>query len=244
MSEIRSMTDYYVKQKSKLMAQFEKYLGIINDMLKKRFKDSKIEELFTQMREEYERIIPEIPYIGGKKNLYTNMLVESVTTLPIMLVLEKKGLSYREIGKIIYDLFEIANNIRKRKLEKGGQNPTDIYFHKNTINYLKVITEQSQKKQYPYDWVWDFVEGDGKTSDYGFNISECGVHKAFKRLGAEKYVPIICLADFVTANVFEFGFTCTQTLGNGDPICDHRFIENGTTTRAWPPDHLKEYKME
>jgi len=196
------------------------------------------------MREEYERIIPEIPYIGGKKNIYTSMLVESVVTLPIMRILEKVGLSYRDIGKIIYDFFEIANNIRKRKLEKAGQNPTDTYFHKTTINYLKVITEKSQKKQYPDDWVWEFVEGDGKTFDYGFNVSECGIHKVFKRLGAEKYVPFICLADFATANVYEFGFTRTQTLGNGAPICDHRFIKNGTTARTWPPDNLEEYKME
>jgi hypothetical protein len=244
MSNKSLMTDYYIKQKPKLMAQFEKYLGILKDLLSPNFNGSEIEQLYVQMREEYERIIPEIPYIGGKKNLYTTMLVESVATLPIMRILEKEGLSYREIGKLIYDFFEIANKIRKRKLEKAGQDPTDTYFHKTTINYFKVITEKSQKKQYPDDWVWEFVEGEGKTFDYGFNVSECGIHKVFKRLGAEKYVPFICLADFATANVYEFGFTRTQTLGNGAPICDHRYLKNGKTTRGWPPENIEEYKME
>lgn len=244
MSEKSVNTDYYIKQKPKLMEQFDKFLRITKDILIKKYSDSKAEELINQMRDEYERIIPEIPYIGGKKNLYTSMLVEGVATLPIILILEKEGLSYREIGEIIYNFFEIASNIRKRKLEKIGQDPADQYFNKNTINFIKIITKKSQKRQYPDDWVWEFVEGEGKPFDYGFNVPECGIHKVFKRLGVEKYVPFICLADFATANVYGFGFTRTQTLGNGAPICDHRFIKNGTTPRAWPPDNLEEYKME
>ena len=244
MSEKSVNTDYYIKQKPKLMEQFDKFLRITKDILVKKYSDFKAEELINQMRDEYERIIPEIPYIGGKKNLYTSMLVEGVATLPIILILEKEGLSYREIGEIIYNFFEIASNIRKRKLEKIGQDPADQYFNKNTINFIKIITKKSQKRQYPDDWVWEFVEGEGKPFDYGFNVPECGIHKVFKRLGVEKYVPFICLADFATANVYGFGFTRTQTLGNGALICDHRFIKNGTTPRAWPPDNLEEYKME
>lgn len=226
------------------MAQFDKFLRIVKDLLEKRYRNSKLNELINLMRDEYEVIIPEIPYIGGRKNLYTVLLIDCMANLPIIRVLENEGFTYREIGEFIYNFWETVNKKRKRKLEKQGQNPADQYFNKDFIDYMKKSAEKSQKKQYPYDFVWEFVEGDGKTFDYGYNYSECGINRIFKKLGAEKYMPFICLADFATANVYEFGFTRTQTLGNGAPICDHRYKRDGKTARGWPPDKLKEYKME
>jgi hypothetical protein len=54
----------------------------------------------------------------------------------------------------------------------------------------------------------------------------------------------MCLADFAQANVYGFGFTRTQTVGNGASVCDHRFLKNGTNPRAWPPDGLPEFKIK
>lgn len=244
MSEKSVNTDYYVKQKPKLMEQFDKFLRITKDILVKKYSESKANELINLMRDEYELLIPEIPYIGGRKNIYTNILIDCMAYLPIIRILENEGFTYREIGEFTYEFWETANKIRKRKLEKQGLNPADQYFNKAFVDYMKSSAEKSQKKQYPYDFVWEFVEGDGKKFDYGYNYSECGIHKIFKKLGAEKYVPFICLADFATANVYEFGFTRTQTLGNGAPICDHRYLKNGTTTKGWPPDNVEEYKMD
>ena len=141
-------------------------------------------------------------------------------------------------------LYEIIYKNKKNRFEKIGQSPAKQIFQDDYINYLKLMAEKSQKKDYPGDWVFTFIEGDGETFDYGLNFTECGVHKIFKKLGAEKYVPFPCLSDFVDANVSGFGFSRTQTLGNGDAICDHRYIKNASTQRAWPPDNIQEYKMD
>jgi len=241
---VKTITDYYIKRKPKMMAQFDKFLGISKDILLNKFNESKIEDLMQQIRKEYENIISEIPYIGGRKNPFTNMLVDCVAMLAFFRILEKEGMTYREIGEFNYEFWEKINRIRMRKFEKTGQNPIDQYFNDTYISYNKNLAETSQQKKYPYDWVMEFVEGDGKTFDYGYKVTECGPHKVFKKLGADKYVPFICLTDFVMANIYGFGFTRTQTIGNGNPICDHRFLKKGTTPRAWPPDNLQEYKME
>ena len=108
----------------------------------------------------------------------------------------------------------------------------------------KKMSEQSQKRTYPDDWIMDYIEDDGKSFEWGFNFYQCGIHNVYKRLGAEKYVPFVCLSDFSEANILGFGFTRTQTLGCGDPICDHRYVKNLKTPRAWPPDNVEEFKME
>ena len=71
----------------------------------------------------------------------------------------------------------------------------------------------------------EFVEGDGTSFDYGFDISECGVYKLFKELGAEKDVPFQCMSRVREANIFGYGLFRTQTLATGALKCDYRYTK-------------------
>lgn len=241
---VKVVKDYYMKNKPKLMNQFNKFLHISEGILLKNFNESQIKVIFNKMRKEFENYIPVIPYIGGKKNPFTTQLVDCVSMLAIFRTLEKENLSYREIGDFNYEFWEKVNHIRINKLEKTGQNPIDQYFNDAYLNLTRNLAKNSQQRRYPDDWVFDFIEGDRKTFDYGFKITECGIHKVFKKLGAEKFTPFVCLTDFALGNIYGFGFIRTQTLGNGDTMCDHKFLRNGKTPRAWPPGNLKEFKMK
>jgi ubiquinone/menaquinone biosynthesis C-methylase UbiE len=240
---VKMVKDYYMKNKEKLMVQFDKLLHISKELLLKHFTEKELEEMFKQMRNEYEKIIPEIPYIGGRKNSFTSLLVDTITIVPFFRILENKDLTYREIGEFTYEFWEEIFKRRVHKFEKTGQTPVDQFFNDTFLNFNKILAKSSQLKKYPDDFVMEFLEGDGKTFDYGYTFTECGVNKFFKKLGIEKYTPFMCLSDFVQANIYGFGFTRTQTIGNGAPICDHRFLKNSTTPRAWPPDKLQEFKM-
>ena len=87
----------------------------------------------------------------------------------------------------------------------------------------------------------DFVDGINGDFDYGFNVSECGILKAYKKLDAEKFTPFACLIDFVQANIMGFGLSRNESLANGASGCDHRYTRNGNTPKVWPPDTVKEY---
>lgn len=240
----KTVKNYYMKNKARLTSQFNKSLHISKEILLERFNELELEEVFNQMRNEFENLIPEIPYIGGRKNSFTAMLVDVIMMLPVFRILEKEGMTYREIGEFTYNFWEKINRRRFEKLEKAGQDPVDQYFNATYLNYCKDLAKTSQLRKYRGDFVMEYVEGDGKTFDYGLNFTECAIYKVFKKLGAEKYVSFLCLADFAQANVYGFGFTRTQTIGNGDPSCDHRFLRSGTTPRAWPPDKVQEFKMK
>ncbi|MFX1419172.1 MAG: L-2-amino-thiazoline-4-carboxylic acid hydrolase, partial [Promethearchaeota archaeon] len=187
---------------------------------------------------------PEIPYIGGKKNFFTNYLIGGASILAIIRILEKEGFTLWDFGEFFYNLSDINNKFRKKMMEDTGKDPSQYPFEKEYMDYMKAITEVSHKREYPDNWVADYVEGDGETFEWGFNVYECGIHKFFKKYNAEKYVPLICLSDFSEANIFGFGFSRTQTLSNGAPLCDHRYIKNVETPRAWPPDNIKEFKIK
>ncbi|NVM19065.1 MAG: L-2-amino-thiazoline-4-carboxylic acid hydrolase [Candidatus Lokiarchaeota archaeon] len=241
---VKAIEDYYIKRKAKLLKDFDSMLPLLRELLAKNFNNDKIDELFNLMKQEYEDLIPEIPYIGGKKNFFTNFLIGSASILAIIYIIEKEGFTLREIGEFLYELSDVNHQVRKKMMENTGKDPSKYPFEKEYMDYMKLATEKSQKRKYPADWVADYVEGDGKEFEWGFNVYECGIHKFFKRLDAEKYVPLICLFDFSEANIFGFGFSRTQTLSNGAPLCDHRYIKNVQTPRAWPPDKVQEFKTK
>jgi len=236
--------DFYVRKKSKFMRSFNERLVVVKDELRKKFDDKKSEELLSQMKTEFEKILPDIPYIGGQKNPTTLVLVKCMSDLAIFRTLEKIGFSFREIGEFHYNYVIVAHNLRKEALEKAGRDPSQYPFDPVYMDYQKKLTEETQLKLYPDDWVMDYMEGDGKTFEWGWDITECGVQKAYKKLGDEKYLPFICLGDFYEAEGLGFGFSRTQALGFGAPLCTHRFVKNYKTPRAWPPDDLEEFDAE
>ena len=235
---------YYIKRKRKLMRNFEERIDLLKDLLENKYDNADIEEIINQMKVEFEKILPEIPYIGGQKNPMTILLIGGMYDLAIFRILEKKGLSFREIGQLYYEFSEKRLNIRKKSMKKIGKDPSHYPFEPEYTDMTRKMSEQSQKRQYADDWIMDFMEGDGKSFEWGFNFHQCGIYNVYKRLGAEKFVPFICLSDFSEANILGFGFTRTQTLGCGDQICDHRYVKNYKTPRAWPPDNIEEFKID
>lgn len=226
------------------MAQFENYIKIAKEMLMNRYGEPKLDNLADVMRDNFERIIPEIPYIGGNKNPWTALLVGGAFICAMNRTLENEGLSYRDIGEFIYNHNELINKARVQKLEKAGLKHADQLFIPEYVDNLKKMAQYSQKKEFPLDCIFEFVDGEGKPFDYGMNFSQCAVHELTKILRLEKYMPFICLMDICEANISGFGFTRTQTLGSGAPGCDHRYIKGGSTPRAWPPDKVQEFKAQ
>jgi hypothetical protein len=223
------------------MRSFDERLVVVSEELQKKFGDKKSEELLNQMKEEFEKILPDIPYIGGQKSPLTLVLVKCMSDLAIFRTLEKIGFSFREIGEFHYSYVLAAQKLRKEALEKAGRDPSEYPFDPVYMDYQKKLTEDTQMNLYPDDWVMNFVERDGDSFEWGWDITECGVQKAFKKLGDEKYIPFICLGDHYEAEGLGFGFSRTQALGFGAPICTHRFVKKYKTPRAWPPDDLEEF---
>ena len=235
---------FYEKKKKKFMRSFDERLIHVNEELCKKFDDKKSEELVNQMKAGFEKTLPDIPYIGGQKNPTTLVLAKCMSDLAIFRVLEKAGFSFREIGEFHYNYVIAVQKLRREILEKAERDPSQYPFDPVYMDYQKTLTEETQKKLYPDDWVMDFVEGEGENFEWGWDITECGVQKAFKKLGDEKYLPFICLGDHYEAEGLGFGFSRTQALGFGAPFCTHRFVKNYKAPHAWPPDDLEEFNAE
>jgi len=235
------MVDYYLKNKPKLMKRFGYSLKIAKDLLMERFDDSKADDLINQMRNKYEDLLIKMPDVGGKKNLLISILTDKVSLLAMLFILEKEGYTYREIGEFAIKFTEIETKNAMERAENKGINLLDLYFDDVFLNSARTHCNDTLKRKYPDNWVMEFVDGINEDFDYGLNVSECAIHKTYKRFGAEKYAPFACLIDFAQGNVLGFGLTRTKSLANGALGCDHRYIKTGNTPKAWPPETFPEY---
>ncbi len=226
-------SNFYLKKKRTLLRTFDAALTIVQKILIEYFGESKFIEISKTTRNEFETIIPQIPYVGGNDNHLTDDLINAAILLPLLRFFEKEGLQFNEIGRLTYELFEAFYKVIP---------PADDIFAKEFLVKEKEHAKNSKVRKYPGDWVLDFVESDGKTFSFGIDYSECGVYKFYKNQRAEHLMPIVCIADYAQAQTYGYGLKRTQTIGNGAPICDFRFIKDGITPRAWPPDNLKEFR--
>ena len=95
--------NYYIKKKRMLMRQFNAALIIVKNILIDYFGEAKFKEISTKTREDFEQLIPQIPYVGGKDNHLTDTLISATILLPLLRIFEKEGLDFNDIGKLLFD---------------------------------------------------------------------------------------------------------------------------------------------
>jgi hypothetical protein len=71
-----------------------------------RFGDDLATTLGRETRQKYEALYPEIPYIGGKENMFTEWLNYSAYYLAMYQALKARGHTIEEVGKLIFKTYE------------------------------------------------------------------------------------------------------------------------------------------
>jgi len=224
--------EYYLSRKSDILTQFDTHAKGWRPFLAARYDDEFADAVLRDAREQYEALIPEIPYIGGDENPMTRHLVRSTTSLVLYKVMKARGKTAEEVGKVVYDaVVKFVSQLPPRPAKQ---------LNEECITEEKREAQKSQERHYPEDWVWEFVEGDGGEFDYGYDFLECGTQKLYHAHGADEFLAFYCYLDFVTHRTIGWSFARTMTLAEGHEKCDFRWKKGGETQKGWPPPFLKE----
>jgi len=233
----QQVTNYYISRKSELLESYDKGAKPLGKILETRFDDKHMNTILIEARQEFEAIIHQLPYIGGDKNFNTKNLIMASSCLAIYRVLKDHGKTAEEVGQIIYEMTEALVDYPKFILHFIGR----LKYGKGYEKKIKEWATESQKRQYPGDWVGTFVEGDRRKFDYGIDMTECGILKFFHAQGADEIVPYICVSmDGIFSKAFNRGLVRTMTLAEGCDRCDFRYKSGRDTLLlplkdGWPP---------
>lgn len=224
---------------SKDMDFLDMYVEAAKDVLTARFGDSVAQTILKDSWQEYQTLLPEVPYIGGEENCNSENLLMASYNLAMYRVIKARGQTTEEVGRIIYEASEATAPLPKWLLRLYGR----LKYDEDYQDYMRAQATQSQKRQYPGDWVFTFVEGDGEEFDYGLDFSECGIVKLFHAQGADELTPYMCLSDHVKSSAFNTGLVRYKTLAEGAGVCDFRFKRGREAfvyplRDGWPPQFL------
>jgi hypothetical protein len=236
--EDQGNSDYYLSRIDKYWKQLGRLFKSSEKILPKYLDDIVAVNIRESTYTEFKRILAELPYIGGDGNMLTFTFVSSAAALAYFRVLESHGLPIDTIGKTLNEVYEDVFTSLPG-LVRWWLRWSE--FSNGHMNKLKIYAMQSQSRKYPGDWVMEYIESDGEDFDFGCNYTECAVLKFYRQMGAQDYMPYICVMDFTMSRALRTGLQRTTTLHYGGDCCDFRYKKNRLGTRALPIENLPEY---
>ncbi len=224
-------SNYYVSHKRRFLAEFNLVAKSASPVLNGHFEGENVAALVADARQEFESLIPQLPYIGGKQP-FTEFIVFTGMLLALYRVAKVQGKTAEQTGELV---FEIGRAFLKSPLAFLLRLFKMVDFSPRTWERMKERALESHQRKYPDGYVYDFVEGDGKTFDYGVDYLECASCKYLTREGAPELASYLCPVDILYSDALGWGLVRTQTLAEGAPKCDFRFKKGGRTNVAVPP---------
>lgn len=227
---MRMSKENYVSRKSRLLRDFVRSIARIKRKLISRVGEEQANVLIMESRQEYDALIPQIPYIG-KENPFLIFLLPTSRYLAICRVLKRRGWSVEDVGQLIC---EIGEEELKAIQELVRRVIGYLWFSRWFLRRLKKRATESQERKYPGGYVLTYVEGNGLDFDYGVDYTECASCKFLRSENAFELAPYVCAVDKAASEMMGWGLTRTMTLAEGSEKCDFRFKKGGKTDVAMP----------
>jgi hypothetical protein len=227
---VSNPSNYYTSHKTRFLKEFDLVAKSARSVLDAYFVGENVNGLLADTRREFESLIPQLPYIGGKQP-FTEFIVFTGMLLAIYRINKAHGKTTEQTGELVYEIGRAFLKSFPAFLLRffGGLNFSRFY-----LGRLQKRAAESHLRQYPDGYVYDFIEGDGETFDYGVDYLECASCKFLARQGAPELAPYLCPVDILYSDALGWGLVRTQTLAEGAPKCDFRFKKGGQTNVAVP----------
>jgi len=221
----------YLSRKNRLMRTFDRLLARVEPAVIAWLGEEQANRFRQEARQEYEELIPRIPFIGNNA-LLLSFFFPTTRYLAVYRALLRQGRTVEDAGRLVYLMgAEEARAIpylARRVLEY-------LWFSRLFRQLLKRRATKSQRRRYPGDFVMNYVEGDGREFDYGVDYIECANCKFLQAENALELAPYECATDRPISELAGWGLTRTMTIAEGFPRCDFRFKKGGKTRVPIPP---------
>lgn len=188
--------------------------------LRKRYGDQDADRVLIAAKDHFGRLLPGIPYIGGKRNSFTGTLVKAASLLALYRVLQPRGITAADFGAIAA---ETAQHYVMRYPSWLRRLIGMLYASRWYRRRVAGFAAASQRSPYPADFVYEVVEGDGQAFDWGIDYQRCGIVHYFHAQGADELSPHMCWLDNLTYPAIGIDLVRTGTLAQGCTHCDFRF---------------------
>jgi hypothetical protein len=197
---------------------FEFFLRSASPVLARHHGRAFADEVIDDTRTEYERVRPEVPDIGGMRNVF-----QPVMTVNGWIVALHRGMSRR--GKLPEDAIRVFQEVFDGWLQK-----LPVFVLKATGRlllsaplrwYFASQARRSRERRYAEDFVWRVEQG--PAGEISLVFDECAVNKWYEAQGVPELKPYCNVADVTYSRLMGMGVDATETIGIGCDRCALRY---------------------
>ena len=217
---------YYNSRKEKLLRDFDRTFALIKDSLVARYSEKFVSILQRETRQEYENLIPEIPYIkGGRARMLNSFLLITAQELAAYKAMKKQGKPPEEAWELCHQ----ALRLRVAKIPRWKRWLLKRLMFSSLVKKIMVRRSKQQQTTCFGDFEVEYLVSEEDGFDLGVNYLQCGNYRFAVKHGGEAFAPYICMSDIALSDIMEWGLTRTQTLADGCDYCDFRMKKGATT---------------
>lgn len=219
-SDYYEIENYWINKKKYCMTFFDRAVKNGRKSVFAKYGKKEGTRILESVKKEYKNLLSEVPYVGEIDIMQRQMLLTVIFTAFYRVLKESEKIT---------DIWILCNNFNKASIMNLPRIvrwliKQSMFSKKFKNDFKKNAKEQKEKNLADQ---WDYVEGDGKTFDYGTNITKCAKLIFLQKLGYDEFLPYVCLVDKNFAECCNYGFKRTQTLAEGADYCDFRVSKNG-----------------
>ena len=220
------------RETEKLVRKYGHWIQRSGGVLIDRYGEETAAVIRGEIRDETRQLLRRLPYIGGRRNIYSSDLASSAWALATYRVMVRHGGSLEDTGELIRDVVRAEIE----RIPHGVRTLMVRYrFSRLREQQLERAARRSQARRYPGDWVFERIDGHGEAFEFGIDMTECGIVKFLHAEGADELCPYLCDIDYVSAEAMGIGLRRTKTLAWGCDRCDFRLSRDAVTPALWPP---------
>ncbi|MDH3712379.1 MAG: L-2-amino-thiazoline-4-carboxylic acid hydrolase [Gammaproteobacteria bacterium] len=215
---------YYRSRESQLVDKFDAHCELMKASLCERYGVDLASALRSDARQEYQRLILEIPYVKGiRARALNTFLLITAQELAVYKAMKRHGKSPQEAWELCHEALRlgVAKVPRwKRWLLRR------LMFSKLMRKRFESLARERVRFG---DFEVQYLVGGGSEFDLGVNYVQCGNHRFAVTHGGEEFAPYICMSDIALSDAMGWGLIRTQTLADGCDHCDFRFKKGAAT---------------
>jgi L-2-amino-thiazoline-4-carboxylic acid hydrolase len=219
------------RQRSGGNRAFERFLRRAHDSLSRRYGAAMAEAVISAAREEYQRLRPRVPYIGGARNVFQPVMVINGWLGSLHCAMRAHGLGAEDTVRVSQEVFDawlrlLPGFVLRAIGRLAFSAPSRWYFERQA--------RRSQRRRYAEDFVWHVERG--PDAELALVFDECAVNKWYDAEGLGDLKPYCNFADVTYSRLMGMGVDATHTIGLGCDKCALRF-KHGRATVI--PESLK-----
>ena len=220
----------YLHRRNQFMRSFDRLLARVKPSVISWLGEEQAEQFMRESRQEYESLIPRIPFIGN--NFVTLTFYMPVTRyLAVYRALQKQGRTVEETGHLIYRM----GTEEALAIPPLARRIMEVLWFSRWLRRLAMKRAvKSQQRRYAAGFVMNYVEGDGQEFDYGVDYIECANCKLLQTENAFEIAKFVCATDKPISELMGWGLYRSTTIADGSPICMFRFKKGGKTQVVIP----------